>query len=653
MSFRSFVEESSALVKKACLELEYPPPDQLDWDIPPSKEMGDVSFRVGFQLAKSAGKSPPEIAAEIVRIIRSDRSFDQQFVSEVEANSRGFLNFRFNSGRLFTSTLNESLKPDFGAIDLGKGRSVLVEHTSVNPNKALHVGHLRNLALGDATARILAFTNHSVGVLNYVDDSGLQVADVIVGILYLGHSADAPEGAKFDHYAGDEIYVDVNKKYESDPSLKEKQKFVLRAIEAHDAQVFPLASAITDKILKEQLNTCWRFNAFYDLLVFESDIIASRLWEEVFQTMKSKGIAKLETEGKLAGCWIVSIKGEKEGEDKVLVRSDGTATYVAKDIPFAALKTGLVPDRFRYRKFADEPNGKELWRTNAFGMDEKKNSPVKWGSDESITAIGSEQSRLQRVIVSILEQLSEKDFSDKYIHLAYSLVSLTTQTVAALSGKNTNENRGPDDQPMGGSVRMSGRKGLYINADDVIDTVKRTAMEETKKRNPEISDENWYENVSEKLALSAIRFALLKQDLDKTITFDLNESLKLIGETGPYMLYTYARAMSILSKVSKDSHNHSDIRGALLSTESEIDLLTIISKYDIAVEKSVKMLAPKWIAHYSFELCESFNRFYEKNRVLQVADPDLRSARVRLVESFAAVLKSALNLLGIEVLPKI
>jgi arginyl-tRNA synthetase len=199
---------------------------------------------------------------------------------------------------------------------------------------------------------------------------------------------------------------------------------------------------------------------------------------------------------------------------------------------------------------------------------------------------------------------------------------------------------------------MSGRKGLYINADDVFDAVKKSAFVETKKRNPDVGDEQWYDNVSEKLALSAIRFALLKQDLDKTITFDLNESLKLIGETGPYMLYTFARAMSILAKADR-LDPALQVKGELLASESEIDLLTIMAKYDIAVEKAVNMLAPKWIAHYSFEACEAFNRFYEKNRVIQVEDANLRFARIRLVEAFSNVLKSALNLLGIDVLPKI
>lgn len=644
MSFRNFVDEASALVRVACYELGFTTPTELEWDVPPTKEMGDASFRVGFQISKSAGKSPAAVATEIATKI-AEVTLSKQFVKSVEGSPRGFLNFRFDPGRLFTVTLSETSRKNYGSIDIGKGKSVLVEHTSVNPNKALHVGHLRNVALGDSIGRILKFTNHKVSILNYVDDSGLQVADVIVGIMFMGHSVTPPTGMKYDHYAGDEIYVDVNKRYESEPAMKEKQKLVLQAIEKHDPEVFELASSITDSILKEQLKTCWRFNAFYDLLVFESDIIATRSWDSVFELMKTKGIAKLETEGKLAGCWIVSIRGEKEGEDKVLVRSDGTATYVAKDIPFAALKTGLVEDKFHYKEFIKEANDGLLWRTSSKEIDSKK-SPVTWGSDTSITAIGSEQSRLQRVIVSILGQLADSDFSRNYIHLAYALVMLTPETVASLSGK-TDQTK----EDFQGAVRMSGRKGLYVNADDVFDAVKQAALFETKTRNPEEKDETWFDLVAEKLALSAIRFALLKQDLDKTITFDLKDSLRLVGETGPYMLYTYARAMSILSKTEEEGSKIAD--GGLLNTESELDLLTIVSKYDLAVEKAVKMLAPKWIAHYSFELCESFNRFYEKNRVLQIGDPELRNARIRLVLAFANVLRNALGLLGIEVLPKI
>ena len=655
MSFRDFVDEAKDLINKALASLGYDVPQKLDWDFPPSIELGDVSFRVGYQLSKIAKKKPPEIAREIAGEIEEKLSSEKHFVSSVEGHPNGFLNFRIKLEEFSSAVLLEARRKEYGGLNLGNDKSVLVEHTSVNPNKALHVGHFRNVALGDSIARILRFTHHDVKVLNYIDDSGLQVADVLVGVLYLGHSIEAPSGKKYDHYVGDDVYVDVNKQYERDPSLKEKQKFVLKAIEEHDAGIFPLAASITDKILKEQLHTCWRFNASYDLLVYESDIIDSKLWDHSFSELKNRGIAILEREGKLAGCWIVTIKGEKEGEDKVLVRSDGTATYIAKDIPFAALKTGLVSDNFTYKTYVKEPTSHELWRTSTDPKDSRQ-SPVIWGADKSVTAIGSEQSRLQRVILAVLENLANRDLSGVYIHLAYSLVALTPETVAAIQRKSKLLEQGGvevKDSPdaSAASVRMSGRKGLYVNADDVFDAVKEAALEETKKRNPEITDASWFDTVSEKLALSAIRFGLLKQDLDKTITFDLNESLKLVGETGPYMLYTYARAKSILAKASPAERKK--VKGELLASESEVALLMILSKWDLSVEKAVNMLAPKWIAHYSFELCEAFNKFYEKNRVLQVDDPELRDARLLLVEDFATTIQKSLGLLGIDVLPKI
>jgi arginyl-tRNA synthetase len=642
LSFREFVNEAGSLIKRACANLGYETPPTLDWDVPPSKELGDVSFRTGYQLAKTTEKKPAEVVSKIASEIEAKMGAKKRYVKSVEGHASGYLNFRFDASSLFADVLREAITDGYGSIDLGNHSSVLVEHTSVNPNKALHVGHLRNVALGDSITRLFRFANYDVKVLNYVDDSGLQVADILVGIKYLGFSS-TNASKKFDHYAGDDIYVTVNKKYEADPSLALKRKSVLKGIEEHDSDTFPLASDITNRILREQLKTCWRFNASYDLLVFESDIIASKLWDDTFSTLKAKGIAKLETGGQFQGCWIVTVKGEKEGEDKVLVRSDGTATYVAKDIPFAALKTGLVEDKFTYEKYIVQPDGHQIWRTNAVNAGDKS-SPVKWGADKSITAIGAEQSRLQRVIQRVLEQLSDQSLTARYIHLGYALMTLSPSTVASLSKDGHSKDQETQE------VRMSGRKGLYVNADDVFDAVKQAALAETRKRNPDIEDRNWCEEVSEKIAISAVRFSLLKQDLDKTITFDLKESLNLIGETGPYMLYTFARASSILSKTTQSS---TKIDASVLRSETEIDLITLISKFDLNVEKAVKMLAPKWIAHFAFELCESFNKFYEKNRVLQVEREDVKQARVQLVNAFQNVLRQSLDLLGIDCPPKI
>ncbi|MGI0084110.1 MAG: arginine--tRNA ligase, partial [Nitrososphaerales archaeon] len=624
----------------------YPRPSSLEWTEPPNKNFGDLSFRIGFMLGRSLRKGPGQVASNVAKYASDHYISNSKYILSVEGHPAGFLNFKLKKEAFFSDVLARSQAEEYGRINLGEGKSVLIEHTSVNPNKALHVGHLRNVAVGDCLARLFSFTSYDTHVLNYIDDSGLQVADIIVGLLHLGFSEDAPSGQKYDHYTGDSVYVAVNRKYEEEPGLKAKQSQVLKAIEDHDEKIFPLASRVTEKILGEQLKTCWRFGAFYNMLVYESDIIATKLWQTLFEELKRKQIARLETEGKLAGCWIVSVEGEAEGEDKVLVRSDGTATYVAKDMPFAALKTGLIPDAFSYRKYGVQPNGKELWRTSS-ASGESKLSPVPWGADKSFTVIDTRQSRLQRIILRILEQTAETDLSERYVHVDYSIISLSPRTAATLSKISSGENVSTSESV----VTMSGRRGTYINADDALDLVKAKALQETKKRNPEVKDEKWLDVVSEKLAISATRFGLLKQDLDKMIIFDLDDSLKLVGETGPYLLYTYARAASILSKTG--SAPKEEIPGDLLKSDSEIELLKVTSMFDIAIEKAVRMLAPKWLARYSYELCEAFNKFYEVNRVLQEPDESVRNARLALLRGTMNVLRRSLGLLGVEVLDKI
>ena len=640
LSFREFIVEAQYLTKNALQELGYPVPGNLDWDEPPDPSLGDLSLRVGYQLAKSLSKRPFEIASSISSKISNGEK--GKLVASAEAHPSGFLNFKIRKDSFQSRVLEESLKSEYGKIDIGNGEIVLLEHTAVNPNKALHIGHLRNVTLGDSIGKTLQFAGHKVQVINYIDDSGGQVADVIVGMRYLGYSTEAPRGVKYDHYAGDEVYVGVNKRYETEPALKEKQKIVLKAIEERDPELFPFAAMITDHILREQLATCWRLGIFYDALVYESDIIESKLWEIVFSEINSKGIARQETEGKYEGCFVVSVPGEKEGEDKVLVRADGTATYIAKDLPFAGLKVGVVKDRFNYLKYGVQPNGKTLWRSSSESGESQ--SPIFWGSGKSITVIDSRQARLQRIIQFILESLTGKSLEGRYVHLGYAIISLSARTANMLASSSEQSVEKEE-----GVVTMSGRRGTYVNVDDLLEQIKKKALSETRKRNEDETSEEWFDIVSEKLAIAAIKFNLLKQDLDKMIVFDMEDSLQLIGETGPYMLYSYARATSIKSK----SASGGKADGKFLTSESEVALLKLISKFDIYVEKSVKMLAPKWIAHYSFELCEAFNKFYEKNRVNQEENPDLRAARLALVDSFRITLEKSLGLLGIETLDRI
>jgi arginyl-tRNA synthetase len=646
MSFRDFISEAKSIVLDSMEASGYERPADVEWLDPPDKSFGDLAFRVGFELSKKVGKKPGEIAAQIAsesqrRLVRS------KYVASITAHPSGFLNAKINLSIFAQNVLDAGASEGYGRIDLGSNKPILIEHTSVNPNKALHIGHLRNVALGDSLKRIFSYAGFRPCVLNYIDDSGLQVADIIVGFKFLGFPREPTSGEKFDHYAGDVVYVSVTKKYEVDAVLKEKQKQVLKSIELGDPEITKLRVEITDRILKEQLNTCWRFGATYDLLGYESDIIRSNLWSKFFEMLKEKGIAKYETEGKLAGCWIVTISGETEGEEKVLVRSDGTATYVAKDIPFAALKLGLIPDPFSYSRYVVQPDGRELWRTVIAGGESA--SPVPWGNP-SLTVIDARQARLQRVIQHILSQFSGLDVASSYKHVSYAIVSLSSRTAGVLTAHSESEQLKGSEKS---AVTMSGRQGIYVNADDAMEAVKGEALKETKKRNPDATDPKWFESVAEKIAISALRFSLLKQDLDKIIVFDLEDSLKLIGETGPYLLYTYARASSIISKLDSSKPVRASFEASVLSSSQEIELVKELSRFSLAVEKSAKNLAPKWIAHYSFSLCECFNSFYEAHRVLQETNPAIRLARIKLIETFRKVLASCLSLLGIEATERI
>ena len=280
----------------------------------------------------------------------------------MESHPSGYLNFFANWEKLNQLILSESNLDEFGSVDLGKNSTIVVEHTSVNPNKALHIGHIRNIILGDTIARILKKSNYKVNILNYVDDSGLQVADIIVGFRHFGFAQQPPQGKKFDHYCGDDVYVKTTEKYEKNPSLEEIRKNILKELEDGNSETAQFADKITRRVLENQLETCWNLGVYYDCLNFESQIIRSGLWGKIFEKLKEMNLIEFENEGKNAGCWV--IRGENNEEDKVIVRSNGTATYIAKDIPYAAWKLGLLEDPFNYQKYEKiQPGNHILWQT--------------------------------------------------------------------------------------------------------------------------------------------------------------------------------------------------------------------------------------------------------------------------------------------------
>lgn len=622
MTLRLLLDEIRSNIQQICLKLNFP---QIKFEVSESSRaaFGDVSCNVAFLLAKSLKKKPFDIA----KIISDEyQKIPTKFVKQASPHTSGYVNFVANYIELNNATISASSLKNYGTINIGKNSKVVVEHTSVNPNKALHIGHVRNIVIGDAVARILKKAQYDVRILNYVDDSGLQVADIIVGFKYGGFPVEPLKDQKFDHYCGDIVYVKTTEKYETDPKLASYRIEVLKQLEEGTSETAKFANDITKRVLAEQLKTCWRLGATYDCLNFESQIVRSNLWKIVFEKMKDMQLIGLEEEGKNIGCWI--IKSENDEEDKVLVRSNGIATYIAKDIPYAAWKLGILEDPFYYTKYAEQAENKILWETV---LEKNSNSKLDFTGDKVITIIDSRQTRLQKIITKLMSSFKSQEGT--YIHLGYESVTLSAETARTL-----NVDSG------GKEIQMSGRKGIYVNADYVLDILGIKTYEEAKKRNPELDNAKLVE-ISEQVAVGALRYTMIKQDLDKIITFDMTESLSLEGDTGPYIQYAHARAARILEKA--EMKPKLDVSFANLTTDHEINLIKIIGKFDIQIEDSAKNLSPKIIARYCYELAVSFNGFYEHVKVLTAENKDLVNARLCLVSSFKETLAKALDIIGI------
>ena len=623
MSFKSIIDEIENNLNKILDELSI---SDIPFSVEPAKPgFGDASSNISFLLAKHLKKSPKEIAE---MLSEKYDSCQNTLVLKSEPHPSGYLNFHADWEKLNQLILSESILDEFGEIDLGKNSTIVVEHTSVNPNKALHIGHIRNIIIGDTVSRILEKSNYHVNILNYVDDSGLQVADIIVGFKHLGFDEEPPSGKKFDQYCGDDVYVKTTEKYESESGLEDIRKNTLKELEDGTSETALFADKITRRVLSSQLETCWNLGISYDCLNFESQIIRSGLWSKIFDKLKEQNLIEFDKEGKNSGCWV--IRGEGKEEDKVIVRSNGTATYIAKDIPYAAWKLGLLDDPFNYKKYSKiQPGNRILWQTTLVTSSEPKQN---FSGQKVITVIDSRQARLQKIITTLMSKF--KSVPDAYVHLGYESVTLSADTAKKL-GLDTD----------GKQAQMSGRKGLYVNADSVYELLKSKTIEETKKRHPEMSVSE-IETIAHQVSVGTLRYEMIKQDLDKIIVFDLTKSLSLEGDTAPYIQYTHARAARILEKSNKTPSI--DVDFSLLNEKSELDLIKTIGLFDIQVRDSAKNFSPKVIARYCHDLAVAFNSFYENIKVLDIGNEKLEDARLCLVWSFKSAIEKSLHLIGID-----
>ena len=642
LTYEALLEEARACVS-AALDTLGIAGGGYDVGLPVRPGFGDASCNAAFVLAARARRRPRELAAEIAAACRP-----RSLIARIEAHDSGHINFFADAPALARSVVESAIGGLSGASDAGRGRSVTVEHTSVNPNKALHIGHVRNVVIGDSLSRILARAGYRVRTLNYVDDLGLQVASLVLGFMRMGFSETPPEGVRFDRYCGDTVYVSVTEKTDSDPKAKAEVAEILAAMEDSKSAEARLAARVSGEILGAQLETCWRLGAEYDCLNFESHIIGSGLWDRIFAALREGGLIRLEKDGDNAGCWIVpdpdadagkkgagdgGDKKDRENKDKVLVRSNGTVTYAAKDIPYAAWKLGRLPDPFTYVGYAGARQLRPLVQSALGGGGE----PREFSSDRVITVIDSRQTQVQEVISSLLERFF-KIPAGSYVHLAYESVALSASTAAQL-GKKTGGRR----------VQMSGRQGLYVSADDVLDALEERAGAETAARNPGMPAGEM-RDISRQIAVGAIRYEMIRQDLDKMITFDLERSLRLDGDTAAYLQYSHARAARILEKAPKGG---AEPDYALLSGAHERELVRAVGTLGFALSDAAANLSPKVVARYAHGLTVAFNAFYEHVRVIGGDGGEgATSARIALVRAFEASLESALGAIGIPLPPR-
>jgi len=648
MTLKEVIDQIRQIVDKALFDLEF---EKLDYDVsePPKTEFGDLTTNIAFLLSKRINKKPNEIAKELVYNsinLQLKNIGKNSLILNANAHISGHINFYINYVTFNKFLLEWVNEKDLLKSTNGFNKKIVMEHTSVNPNKALHIGHLRNVIIGDSLYRLFKLTNQSTFVLNYIDDSGVQVADLIVAFKFAGFTPeDIGNDIKFDQYCG-EVYVRMNELYKTNLELIEKRKLVIKEIEQGNNEIAQFTHFIVEKIVEQQLQSCWRIKSRYDLLVIESQILLSKLWEQTFNLLKEKNIIYYSTKGKNLNCWVLR---DEHNEEKVIIRSDGTATYIAKDISFAVWKLNLVNDPFIYNKFSLQWDKSILWKTmlksentndSSFQQTDflfKEKRP-----DKVITVIDSRQARLQKIIGVILNNI-ETNINKKYIYLGYETVALSPKSVQDIGVELNNINKK--------IIHMSGRKGIFINADTILNKLHKKAYYEVKKRNPTL-DENTISGIAEGIAVSAIRYNLLRQDVDKMITFDIEESLNLEGDTSLYLQYSFARAMRIIEK-SNDSiegfinGKNAKIRCDLLNQTIESDLIKEISKLNIIIEESINTLNPKIITKYANRISTKFNSFYENIPVLS-SEQIYKESRLILVKVFVKVLANLFKILGIE-----
>ena len=622
---------------------------------PPELELGELATPIAFELARKLRKAPKVIAQEIVSALSNLDGF-----SSFQVAGAGYINARLNRSNAVKGISSAKSAPH------ATGIHALVEHTSINPNKAAHIGHLRNAILGDTFVRLLRAAGQTVTVQNYIDNTGVQVADVIVGLLHYAGLSLAQlrqlleelkrKGTRIDYYCWD-IYASTSQWYEqgSDEENAARKKLryeTLHEIERGNNQTAEAAELISTAVMRRHLETMLRLDIEYDFLPRESEILHLKFWEAAFTQLKQTGVLYFEKEGKNIGCWVMTRPGAEvtEGvldeDTKVIVRSDGTVTYVGKDIAYHLWKFGLLGKDFGYKPFFTYPNH-ECWISAEHGQEKH---PHFGGAQAIYNVIDARQSDPQANVIQALRGMGYTEQADHYTHFSYEMVALTPRCAIEMGYEISPEDQG---RPY---IEVSGRKGFGVKADDLIDKLIAATQIEVDSRQPGRSEAE-RQQIAKQIAIGALRYFMLKYTRNSVIAFDFKDALNFEGETGPYIQYAVVRARNIFRKaettpeaVLAEFTKLKNIDNYLAGDDAE-DIWALwlrAARRTMVLEQCIATSEPAFLARHAFQLAQEFNNFYHRHHILSEEDP----ARKTFLLATAAVtlreLVTILSWLGIE-----
>ena len=633
---------------------------------PPKLAMGEAASPVCFELAKRLKKPPRALAQEIANSLKPIPG-----VTRVEVAGGGYLNFFFDRAEFFRGALEESTQKRTAAN--ADAQKTIVEHTAINPNKAAHIGHLRNAVLGDTFVRLLRHAGRRVEIQNYIDNTGVQVADVVLGFLHLEkQSVDDVRALtlapKFDYVCWD-LYTRVTQFLAEDKSRLELRAHTLKEIEEGQGEAAQMAELVATAIVHRHLETLDRLGIDYDLLTQESEILHLKFWDAAFDMLKKSGAIQLATTGKNAGCWVMQLPSDREtketqpetedepaeqAEAKIIVRSNGTVTYVGKDIAYHLWKFGLLDRDFHYQRFHTHPDGHEAWVTSSDRSD--AGAPHFGQAQEVFNVVDSRQAYPQQVVAAGLRALGYTEQADHLKHFAYNVVALTPRCAREMGYEI------PEEDAKKPYVEVSGRKGQGVKADDLLDRLEQSAQAEVDARHAD-EPEAERKAIAHAVAVGALRYFLLRFTRSTVIAFDFKDALSFEGETGPYVQYAVVRINGIMQKVVQQfgsppsaldsggegivAHRFEPAILAAAAGDDLWELLLLAGSQDAHAEQAVSAQEPAFVARYAFELAQAFNAFYHKHHILSEEDEVKRSFLMLLTIFVRDKLVAALGLMGI------